>query len=561
MGSIPSQVIDRAPYRVGVSKCDKNTLVKTFVYNGEFTCTRGTEFFVNGEINFGHEAFLRDLHGQLRADGTYRTRFGYCIEHSGKIYENSNHNVSIAMRRLTRAREADLGYHKKLKCNQLLFMAQHSHIIDELRGLYAGIMTGFSGAVSEAEEHHDDPHAKKALRLQAWEDLITTGELSGDTWLRYVTYKMKKDEWAKPGKEPRMIGDLKVPASLMGFRVSHFLKKAMNARPFDYLGGTIYFCAKPSHAELKYIFECLLNPPGRFFFVYFSDDSCISIRTKNGILRGDVDISSCDGSHGPAVFDALTELVEGPAHTVLRGLVKQCEAPLRVYDLADRANYVELRPHGPRLYSGSTLTTIINNLANVMIAVSIAEQSITCKADIQAASELAGYIVTVDVAEEFEDLTFLKHSPCLDIHGEWQPVLNVGVLLRMSGVSKGSLPGRGELAPRAVAFQRALLQGAYPRTSFPLIDKMKDSVAGEDSRLDSVMKKAIAPQFEYKVVGETLERHSFTSQDIFRRYRLDATEIEELTVLVGSMTVGQYYAGPAAEKILFRDYGLKCAYV
>lgn len=196
-----------------------------------------------------------------------------------------------------------------------------------------------------------------------------------------------------------------------------------------------------------------------------------------------------------------------------------------------------------------------------MIAVSIAEQTINCEADIQAAAELAGYIVTVELAEQFEDLSFLKHSPCLDVHGEWQPVLNLGVLLRMSGVCKGSLPGRGELAARATAFQRALLQGAYPRTSFPLIDMMKGSVAGEDSRLDDVMKKAIAPQLEYKVTNPSLEQHRFTSEDIFRRYQLDIAEIEELTELLGTMTVGQYYASPAADKILYKDYGLNCAYI
>lgn len=562
MGSISHFVRDRAPYRVGTSKCEESTLTKDFLYNGEFSCTSGEEYFINGEIDFGHEAFLRILRGQVRADGTYVTRFGYNIDHTGMIFENSNHNVSLAMRRLTRARGADLGYHRTLQLRQWRFFTEHAHIVDELRSMYAGTMTGFAGAVAEAEGHHDDPHNKKQLRIQAFDDLIAKGDIATETWLnKYVTYKMKKAEWGKFGKEPRTIGDLKVPASLLGFRVTHYLKKAMAGHPYHYRGGTIYFCAKPSYEELKYVFESLRNPPGKFFFVYFSDDSCISIRTKTGILRADVDISSCDGSHGPSVFEALSQLADGDAGATIRRLVKQCEAPLRVHDLAGRSNYVELRPHGPRLYSGSTLTTVINNLANIMIAVSIAESTIETPQDICNAAENAGYIVTIDEAEVFEDISFLKHSPCLDVNGEWQPVLNLGVLLRMSGTCKGDLPGRGDIANRAIAFQRALLRGAYPRTSFPLIDNMKEVVAGEDRRLDKVMDKTLTNQLKYKVGDPALEHHTFTSASVYRRYRLDADEMDEIDAMVGHLSYGQTYVSPSVSKILTIDYGLECKYL
>jgi hypothetical protein len=334
------------------------------------------------------------------------------------------------------------------------------------------------------------------------------------------------------------------------------------------MGGTIYFCATPSHAELKYVFDSLLNPPGRFFFVYFSDDSCLSMRMPDGsVMRGDIDISSCDGSHGRSVFEALTNLVTGNAHTTLKGLVKQCEAPIRVYDVDTTGNrYVQLRPHGPRLYSGSTLTTAINNLANVMIAVSIAEATITCPGDIQTAANAAGYIVTIEIAEIFEKLSFLKHSPVRDIHGEWQPVLNLGVLLRMSGVCKFDLPGRGDLTARATAFQRALLQGAYPRSSFTLVDNMKRAVSGKDEKLDAAAIKAVAKMLQYKVdqsklLSEVLPTHQFASADIFRRYDLQPWEWMELEETFGQASIGTYYASPAASKILTDDYGLTCKYL
>lgn len=469
------------------------------------------------------------------------------------------------MRRLTRARKADLALHRQLQANQILFFENHEAIVDELRESYSNVMSQFSNHVGEAEEHHSDPHAKKLLREQAWNELIETGEVSGDTWLRYVTYKMKKDEWAKPGKEPRMIGDLKVPASLLGFRVTKYLKMAMNQKPFEYCGGTIYFCATPSHEELKYVFESLLNPPGRFFFVYFSDDSCLSMRMPDGsVMRGDVDISSCDGSHGPSVFEALVRLADGSAREALRCLVKQCEAPIRIYDLEDSGKrYVQLRPHGPRLYSGSTLTTAINNLANIMIAVSIAEADIRSPSDVLDAANKAGYIVTYKTTAIFEEVTFLKHSPVRDVHGEWQPVLNIGVLLRMSGVCKFDLPGRGDITARAKAFQRALLQGAYPRTSFTLVDNMKRAVSGSDPRCDAAAAKTVAKMLAYKVdhTRHSLETHSFRSEDLYRRYKLLPHEWMELEAVFGQATTGTYYASPAATKILDLDYGLECKYL
>lgn len=546
---------------MGTSQCDASSLTKKFVYNGEFTCEKGEEFFTNGVIDFDDEAYLRNMKGGVRADSTYCTRAGPCVEHNAVIFENSNHNVSLAMRRLTRVRKADVELHNQLRANQLVFMSEHATLIGELREMYAHDMSGFIGGIEEAEEHHGDPHTKKLLRMDAWEELIETGEISSDIWLRYVTYKMKKGEYAKPGKEPRMIGDLKVPASLLGFRVTKFLKKAMSNKPLEYCGGVIYFCQSPSHAELKYVFDSLANPPGRFFFVYFSDDSCISIRMEDGsILRGDVDISSCDGSHGPAMFDALTKLADGPARYTLERLVRQCEAPIRVYDLGNPKRYVQLRPHGPRLYSGSTITTTINNLANIMIAVAIAESDISCAADIQKAANRAGYIVTVEIAEIFEDLSFLKHSPCRDVSGEWQPVLNLGVLLRMSGVAKFDLPGRGDFNSRAKAFQRGLLQGAYPRTHFPLIDNMKSVVAGSDTRLDVAVATCIGDRFKYKV-GEQTEELWFTSEDVFRRYRLELWQQTELEQTFGNSSTGTYYSSPAASTILERDYGLRCTYL
>ena len=115
---------------MGTSQCDESTLKKKFVYNGEFTCEKGEEYFTDGVINFQNEAYLKNMKGQVRADSTYCIRFGPCVEHDAKIFENSNHNVSLAMRRLTRVRKADLELHNQLRANQLVFMSEHATLID-----------------------------------------------------------------------------------------------------------------------------------------------------------------------------------------------------------------------------------------------------------------------------------------------------------------------------------------------------------------------------------------------------------------------------------------------
>jgi hypothetical protein len=545
---------------VRVEETDATTLTKSFVYNEQFSVERGKEFFINGEIVFPGEAPLRDGWSGARADGSYRTIFGPSIAHDGVIFGVSNHNQQLAMRRLLRC-VGSKEDHTAMRARQLVFMEGNMDVIDQLRAMYSSAMSDYSNASQEAEEHHDDPHQKKALRIEAWKTLIENGEVSSRTWMRHPAIKLKKNEWAKPGKEGRGIANLGVEASLLGFRVTGMLKQAMADNSFDYMGGTIHFCAHPSYDELRYVFDMLLNPPGRFFFVYFSDDACIAIRTKDGrIIRGDVDISSCDASHGPALFKAYPLLAEGEARVDLQRLVEQCTTAFRVYDVSTQSNYVQLKPHGPRLYSGSTITTTINGLANIFIAVAIAQAEVNTPQDLVKAARRAGYVVTLKVAEQFEDVTFLKHSPVLDKDGVWQPLLNIGVLLRMTGVCNGDLPGRGDLQTRAVAFQRALLRGAYPRASFPLIDNMKRVVAGSNTTLDQLMTSHVDKLLEYKISEVSSRTLRFNSEDVYRRYKLEPWQAYELDECFGNSGFGTCYGGPAAAAILEMDYGLTCKY-
>lgn len=533
---------------------------KDFIYNDSFEVLKGQEYFVNGEVVFPIVESPKPPSCGL--DGRYRTLFGPCVAHTGVIYGNSNHNVRLAIRRLTAVRGSKyLDAHYLTQ--QQVFFDQSKGFFAALKLTYSAWLEEFTGMINEAEEHHADPHPKVAARRQAWLEL-RLGDYKGFTsadrlWLRKVVYKMKLDEVAKPGKYPRMIADLGVAASLQGFRAVDMLKHVMAECPIDYKGGEIEFCAKPSPISLERIFTQLINPTGAYYFVYFSDDACVAIRRGEKVYVYNLDIKSCDASHGPAVFDALIAVSPTELESVMQILIDQCKLPITISDVdnftksREQPRRVTLRPIRPRLYTGSTITTFINNLANVAIAKSIIDYGAHDELGISKAASQAGYVVTVEKCEIIQDIQFLKYSPVLDTTGRMRPMLNVGVLLRSSGMCRGELPGRGSLELRARAFQNAYLRGMYPRCRFDLHSNL---LRQTDEASTSLLRK-VQVDLSYRVIDEG-DVFSVSSFEVYRRYRLTPTQILELDDGFGASGFEQHHVSTGASAILFKDYGLQC---
>lgn len=538
---------------------------KAYVFNQNWTCLKGKEFWdeERGELDFGCEAPLKA--SGLRADGTYRTRYGG-FEHSGRIYENSNHNVKIALRRIFRAAGGSVEAAAQLRVDQSTYISKNLDFLEHLRKLYEPVMSKFRGFLVEAEDHYDDPHAKKALREQAWKELFETGTVTNGIWLEYTIYKMKKNEFGKVNSEPRMIGDLQVPASLEGFMVTKYLKQAMQNN-IDLPYGTMHFCATPAHVDLTSVFENLMNPMKRFYMAYFSDDSCISVRQPDGsTLIYNMDISSCDASHTSMLFWALTRIVDGMSRENFIRLIDQLRTLIRVYDVS-RPNrgpdkrYAEFKKSdgSPTLYSGSTITTVINNLANILIGHSILTAGATTPDEIIKAAANVGYIITLEPCPRPEDIQFLKHSPVLDTTGVYRPVLNLGVMFRSMGTAKGDVPGKQDvpLKERFRAFEHALLHGMYPRSHFPFVDRRKRALRGADgSQSYEQSQTLVERELAYKVIGT--EEHSFHAEDIYRRYNLTTDEISLLDETIANQPFTTFHACSAASKVLETDYGLSC---
>jgi len=490
--------------------------------------------------------------------------------HNGSNWGNTNHNFRLAMRRLLGKRcPSRPGYHEALFDNQKSFLRSHKKNFDDLASLYAGEFAEYLGSEVEAVLHAADPHPKMALRVQALEESILDGVFCDpeDPWARKVNWKIKRDEWGKVGKKPRSICDIGPMGSLRGFRITNFLKMAQSAHIYEINGGEAMFCKSPDPFELKEIFENLKDPVGRFFFVYFSDDACLAIRdpVTHEVKRFNLDISSCDASHGPELFQTLIDIMpDAQTREDMELLVAQCQLPLKVVSVTNPRHIVELQPTRPVLYTGSTITTAINNLANLSIAIAISECAFTGSLvngeslELKNAAERAGYIVTgCEPLELFEDVQFLKNSPVLDTNGQWQPMLNFGVLARASGTCKGDLPGRGPLRPRGLSFQHALLQGCYPRTYCTVVDRMKLAVDPSNNPPSAESIKRVAAEMAWKTVDNPKYPPFRCDEESFcRRYRLDASEYSDLINDYANMTFGEFYAGGSLDKILMKDYGM-----
>ena len=454
-------------------------------------------------------------------------------------------------------------YEDLMVSNQIQFHHDHRHLFDNIAILYAPHFESYQGCYEEASAHHDDPHAKRDLRIASWRDLMEGNRVSmtSKTWIYKAELKAKKDEIAKNLKRIRMIADLGCPASLRGFRVTEFLKRAQSKEDFVYKGITAHFCKAPAQEALREVFQNLINPPQRGYFVYFSDDSCLSLRVGGKVHMYNIDISSCDASHGRPIFRTFKRLFPKHLSSEITNLLEQCKVPLWVYSRHNRKLVVALKPDRHRLYSGATITTGINNVANQSIFMAIAEHTFDDenKSSVELGEELTlsiantGYHVTCETCEDYYDLQFLKNSPVYDTEGKLQPLLNLGVMIRASGNCRGDLPGRGDLETRARVFQASLLHGMYPVVSTPLVDWMKECTKAapilEIPQLNQMLR--------YK--GVATEAFTVTSEEVNKRYRITESEFATFMDFLHEDGYGTHITCSATNKYLQVDYGLSAA--
>jgi len=529
-----------------------------FEYCEKFIVIRGGQFFKNGDLDFGPCDYEVP-------DTFYRTGFTPCFAHSFVTIAVSDEAMRYGIRRLTGIRCPETpGRHWLLCARQEKFIFDNEITLALIAKRYAPYFEKWEGVVEEMLHHVEDVHDKRKMRMAARDELNLTGQVhnhesgwTGRTAKRlepFVTIKGKSQELMKPDKAIRTVVDIGLSGSLLTFRLAEYLKIAQSKEELELFGGLVIFVKAPRPDVLQRCFDLLYMPPGRFTFIYFSDDSCLSFWEDGVVKYFNLDISSCDASHTGALFEAFKRMFPACASTAAQEAIDQCQAPLRIRSRSQKGKSVVIRPLEPRGYSGSGLTTAFNNFACLLIIMAIAGPGNIQSATLAERAENAGYILTgTTPLKRFQEIQFLKHSPVWSLD-HWCPVLNLGVLFRASGFCKYDLPGRGAIEPRARTFQHLLLKGMYPYVSFPFIDSFKKSNPPGDMAFE-LYEKSVDAAVNKKVVRDvSYPMHQLTDEEVFLRYDPTVEDFADLQV-AGTATFGDAVNFRIVDKILKLDYG------
>lgn len=473
--------------------------------------------------------------------GTYRSKFGPCISHSGLFYSNTVNNISKAFTRLSCEKLPGTGIDRFLKINQdrwqpgLIANDIKQHINSQMV-MYADDL--LIGSIRYALA----PHPKKRLRIQALKDLLNFNLLNHPTYTDKVEVKLKMDDYGKPGKNPRMIGDISVVGSLLGGFLVKYIKGIL-----DSYSGNLKFVTVGSQQVLIDSVR-FVQRGGK---VFYSDDLVMGHVCEDGVYFGEADIKSADCSHGPYTERFLCYLFSD--HPDFVELISRCYAQFHL------PFYIR-SPHSSRkawfdvfrkiLFSGSVLTWLENCLAWVHIFEYFYLDPPTrvnqVEHKLHQAAYNAGYLIsTVNCTNNLPRMTFLKHS--FHIDGEdIRPYLNLGVIFRTIGTCKGDLPGKKKqgLANRAYKFNCSL------------ITQLKH----EGNHLVMFMFRDMFPE---KVETDLLHSliYSGTSYDIpvetiMLRYDATYNEIAEFIFEYSRSGFGDCYRSAFTDKVMSVDYGL-----
>lgn len=548
-------------HHTGIFRVYPSDFSETILYvdNSRFRRKKSKFFKEDGRIDFEESSY---------EPTSYRTVF-FGFYHQFIEYGKSANCTSAACTRLTNRRNpTHPTQNEDLYASQAAFLrGSFDHTLVFLRDIFD--CADFDTDIDYKErEYAFASHPKRALRTAAQIDKEQNGLLFDYHLVKKALGSVKTQEWAKINKIPRQVVDLSVSSSLVAGWVISVIKEKLSNFPYRYAGAEATFIKEASLDKLQTVFESALEPSVWLQFWYHSDDSFMSLTWKGITLWLEMDINSCDTSHGPELFDAfLSVMPKGRVYEAVEAVIAQCQLPLNIVCPTNPWKKVTLVPEQPVLYSGSTITTILNCLGCLTIFKSIADhrnlydQCETVE-DVKALTihlaSLAGYIVTVDVWEHIQQATFLKHSS--NEHGE--PWLNLGVIQRLSGTCKGDLPGSGDINTRCEIVQSKLIEGLVHAGDSAFTDALrarfpKYSLTNKAKKIFDRYSKQTGSYIVDQINSHTPSRTTpvrVTDADIMFRYNLNEIELDALVSSISNFTSGQVIDCSASRKIYTKDY-------
>jgi len=401
------------------------------------------------------------------------------------------------------------------------------------------------------------PHAKRKFRLMVSNIVSLFGtNYREDT--KSVGYKLKPGELLADGKK-RAIADLGALRTDATAWCVEKIKEAWSV-PFEFGKLRATYTKSSTKDNLRIAFESLLNPRGVEFF-YHSDDSCVGAHCLDGLVYFNGDIKACDGSHRQPLFDALKLLLcsdKGRDNVFAPALKRAFGYLSRTLKVRNkhRKEHVKYKFNSARLYSGSVLTTTINNFANLLIAFAlnrrVPDPSLVTKAQFKDAYRLAGedvgYQLKIIDCSIPEDLQFLKHSPSV-IDGHVEPWMGLGVFIRGFGTFKGDLPGRGTFSRRAQSYIHGVVQSRLNWGDHIFNDSFGHLMSGMTTKMSPSL-------FEIdtsKSVGGCQRRIPIES--LSSRYRITEEELVDACKMIATSQIGDRIRHPVFERLYAVDYG------
>ncbi len=522
--------------------------------------TYGHEYVKDGEIIFEGESIKPDLACDYHVWTT--------VNYAGDRHAVHNLTIRLASRRLSQARGKSLAEEKELNfimTNLFLKNPLKEHIADLLYRLKP-----LKHLVEELERTNEQ-HPKRKLRQAAHAMLMHLGHHGSLTWFAphqngKVKGCVKRVETLGDDKLTRMYVDMGVSSSLLGSYATEYMKKAIGDVDIPIGDGHVHFITTADQGKVDKVLKKVWNPPGKWFYVCFSDDAAYGVRTVTGVRVFELDISKCDASHVGDVFSALINTFPEPYSGVLQRLTRQCEATLKIKSAHNRKVKVELTPRTPRLYSGSTLTTLINSFASLTIGLTIGGKKIGSDGSeiLRMVKENTGYVMRGGEVFDIEGLTLLKYHLVkrddIRVENFWDNYiahLCTGVLLRTSGRTHNPLPGkRDSLEQRGAEYQSALIQGLYPYTNWDLLDAMRTNLHTPRKKIVQHVERQIVKSYR----RPTKINYTVNVPSLLKRYQLTDVEYNYMKELFRIGKCGEIGCS-ATTAILKLDYSLNPRFV
>lgn len=308
----------------------------------------------------------------------------------------------------------------------------------------------------------NEEHPKRKARQLCVQNFVDLPFL----WDKPITKVVGKVKWetAKYEKVPRQYISLGEEATLFNPEAPRYMKHLMEV-PINIDNGSMVFMATPTidlmtkFAEDVTNFHRHVGEIPEYLGYYHSDDSHFCCKVYIGghhcAVSVDADIKKCDLSHSPPLFGLLLGYFYRAGfsleHTTPLFLQMMQNIVLRHPDkTSSDVAFFELAHI--MLMTGSTLTTLVNNFACILILCALRkatagfpwfpDQSSLRTTLIQAAKTV-GYEITVDLTvtvvgalPKLQQVMFLKHFIATDTANRSVAVKCLSTLIRSYGISE-----------------------------------------------------------------------------------------------------------------------------